>query len=358
MIPGHWLSSIPRMVILVPLILILACGGSSQGPDTGAGTDSRPLAEPAEGLAGLKGTIIIDGSSTVFPISEAVAEEFGILTGGAVRVAVGLSGTGGGFKKFCAGEMDITNASRAIKANEVELCVQGGVEFIELPVANDGLTVMVNPANEFAECITIEALHTIWSPEAEGRVTRWNQVRPDWPDQRLQLYGPGVDSGTFDYFTETVNGEAQASRGDFTASEDDNVLVQGISGDKNSLGYFGYAYFSENSQRLRALAVDGGQGCVYPTTETINDGSYAPLARPLFVYVAKSSVEKPLVLEFMRFYLSPQGRELVSEVGYIPFMPEVYDLALARLNQGLAGTLFGGANPGQGTVAEVLSGTP
>ena len=338
----------PRLGVLGLALLVfgLACGG------TGAG----PAVDPQGSLLGLKGTIIIDGSSTVFPISEAAAEEFGILTGGAVRVAVGLSGTGGGFKKFCAGEIDITDASRAIKANEVELCAQGGVEFIELPVAIDGLTVMVHPTNDFVDCITVEALHTMWSPEAEGRVTRWNQVRPDWPDQRLQLYGPGVDSGTFDYFTETVNGEAQASRGDFTASEDDNVLVQGIGGDKNSLGYFGYAYFAENSGRLRALAVDGGQGCVYPTAETINEGTYSPLARPLFVYVSKASMEHPAVLEFMRFYLSPQGRELVSEVGYIPFKAAVYELALARLNQGLAGTLFGGSEPGRGTVYEILSG--
>ena len=350
MIPGNRLSVVPHMVFwgLLLLALGLACGGS--GP--------KPAVDPNGSLLGLKGTIIIDGSSTVFPISEAAAEEFGILTGGDVRVAVGLSGTGGGFKKFCAGEIDINDASRAIKANEVKLCAQGGVEFIELPVALDGLTVMVNLANDFIDCITIDALHTMWSPEAEGRVTRWNQVQADWPDQRLQLYGPGVDSGTFDYFTGTINGEAQASRGDFTASEDDNVLVQGISGDKNSLGYFGYAYFFENSSKLRALAVDGGQGCVYPTTATINDGTYSPLARPLFVYVSKASTEHPVVLEFMRFYLSPQGQELVSEVGYIPFMPEVYELALERLNQGLAGTSFGGAEPGRGTVSDVLSGRP
>ena len=349
MIPRNLLSSILPMAFLsfVLLVLGLACGGSGSNASGG----------PQGSLPGLKGTIIIDGSSTVFPISEAAAEEFGILTGGAVRVAVGLSGTGGGFKKFCAGEIGITNASRPIKANEVELCAQGGVEFIELPVAIDGLTVMVNPANDFVDCVTVETLHAMWSPEAEGQVTNWNQVRPDWPDQRLQLYGPGVDSGTFDYFTETVNGEAQASRGDFTASEDDNVLVQGISGDKNSLGYFGYAYYTENSELLRALAVDGGQGCVYPTTATINDGSYFPLARPLFVYVSKASMEHPVFLEFMRFYLSPQGQELVSEVGFIPFLPEVYELALARLNHGLAGTLFGGAEPGHGTVSEVLSGT-
>ena len=224
------------------------------------------------GAGGGSETITIDGSSTVFPISEAAAEEFGLLTGGAVRVAVGVSGTGGGFKKFCSGETDITNASRPIKASEVDLCAEAGVDFIELPVALDGVTVMVNPQTEFVRCITIEELHTIWAPEAEGQITNWNQVRPHWPDQRLQLYGPGVDSGTFDYFTETINGEAQASRGDFTASENDNVLVQGISGDTNSLGFFGYAYFYENSEKLKQLAVDGGDGCVAPTEDTIKDG--------------------------------------------------------------------------------------
>ena len=356
-------SSLTVLVILAFLVLALAalaCGGSAQAPEVGDGQEAdsgTPANVPGE-LAGLKGTIVIDGSSTVYPISEAVAEEFGALTGGAVRVAVGLSGTGGGFKKFCTGEIHITNASRAIKANEVELCAQGGVAFIELPVAIDGITIMVNPGNDFVRCITIEELHTTWSPEAEGRVTRWNQIRPDWPDQRLQLYGPGVDSGTFDYFTETINGEAQTSRGDFTASEDDNILVLGISGDKNSLGYFGYAYFAENSQLLRALAVDGGQGCVAPTVATINDGTYAPLSRPLFVYVASTAAKEPLVQEFMRFFLSPAGRDLVAEVGYIPFPPKLYDLVLNRLEQGLTGTVFGGANPKQGTVEEVLSGTP
>ncbi len=303
-------------------------------------------------------TITIDGSSTVFPISEAAAEEYGIITGGAVRVAVGASGTGGGFKKFCAGETDITNASRPVKANEVELCTRAGVDFIELPIALDGVTVMVNLEADFVRCVTIEELHTIWAPEAEGQVTNWNQVRPHWPDQRLQLYGPGVDSGTFDYFTETINGQAQASRGDFTASENDNVLVQGISGDKNSLGFFGYAYYYENIEKLKALAVDGGDGCVAPTEATINDGSYAPLSRPLFLYVAKASADTAMVKEFIRYYLSPEGQELVSEVGYVPFQTRIYDLILARFEAGNTGTIFGGAEPQNGTVEEILAVSP
>ena len=303
-------------------------------------------------------TIIIDGSSTVFPISEAVAEEFGLLTGGAVRVAVGVSGTGGGFKKFCSGEIDITNASRPIKAGEVDLCAEAGVDFIELPVAYDGVTVMVHLEAEFVKCITIEELHAIWAPEAEGQMTKWNQVRPEWPNQRLQLYGPGVDSGTFDYFTETINGEAQASRGDFTASENDNVLVQGISGDRNSLGFFGYAYYYENAGKLKALAIDGGNGCVTPTEATINNGSYAPLSRPLFLYVTKSSAETAMVQEFIRYHLTVDGQELVSEVGYVPFPPQIYEMALDRFEALKTGTLFGGNNPRTGTLEEILSSAP
>ena len=300
-------------------------------------------------------TINIDGSSTVFPITEAVAEEYGNLTGGTVRVTVGASGTGGGFQKFCNGETDVTNASRPIKAIEVERCAEKSVKFIELPIAIDGLTVMVHPDNDFVQCLTVDELHTIWAPEADRTVTRWNQVRPEWPDKSLQLYGPGVDSGTFDYFTETVNGEAQASRSDFTSSENDNVLVQGISGEKNSLGFFGYAYFAENQDRLKAVAINGGKGCITPTEETINDGTYAPLSRPLFIYVRQNAVEQPQIREFVYYYLSEDGRQLVAEVGYIPFPDRVYELALAWFDKGATGTLFGGVNPQRGSVEEVLS---
>ena len=305
--------------------------------------------------AGSGRSISIDGSSTVFPITEAVAEEFGALTGGTVRVTVGVSGTGGGFKKFCNGETDISNASRPIKGGEVELCAEEGIEYIEVPIAIDGLTVMVHPDNDFVECITVKELNTIWSPEAEEEVTRWNQVRPDWPDASFRLYGPGVASGTFDYFTEVVNGEAQASRGDFTASEDDNVLVHGISGDTNSLGFFGYAYFSENAERLKAVSVDGGGGCVAPTDQNINNGTYAPLSRPLFIYVARRAAEEAYIKEFVRFYLSEEGRELVNEVGYISYPAQVTKLALTRFENGRTGTLFGGDKPHQGSVAEVLA---
>lgn len=342
--PGLWLGG-----LVIVVLLMVACGSTAaQSPDaTGPSQADIP--------ANLSGDIAIDGSSTVFPITEAVAEEFGILTERNVRITVGVSGTGGGFEKFCRGETHITNASRPIEASEVRACNQAGIEFIEIPVALDGVTVMVNPSNDFVECMTIEELHTIWAPEAEGKITNWSQVRPAWPDEPLHLYGPGVDSGTFDYFTEVVNGESQASRGDFTASENDNVLVTGIAGDTNSLGYFGYAYYAENQDQLKAVAIDGGNGCVEPTDETINNGSY-PLSRPVFIYVRQDAAEQRHIQEFVEFYLSEDGRELVRLVGFIPFPDQVYELALARFEQGITGTLFGGENPREGTVAEVLAG--
>ena len=341
-------------------------GGGSQAAQTAGSTSSTDSMTPGSSgtamtidkseYASLSGDISIDGSSTVFPITEAVAEEFGILAKGNVRVTVGISGTGGGFKKFCNSEIDISDASRPVKANEVNLCADAGIEFIEIPVAIDGLTVMVHPGNDFAQCMTIDELHTVWGPDSEDKITNWNQIRDGWPDQRLDLYAPGVDSGTFDYFTETVNGESQASRGDFTASEDDNVLVQGISGDRGSLGYFGYAYYAENTNRLKSVAIDGGNGCVTPTDETINNGTYAPLSRPLFIYVRRDSAEIPHVRAFVEYFLSAEGRQLVAEVGYIPFPDDVYDLALARFHNGATGTLFGGENPKKGPVAMVLAG--
>jgi phosphate transport system substrate-binding protein len=347
-IPGLWIVGLVMVALLA-----VACGFTAAQPSDQ--TDA-PDGQPSNSPASLSGDIAIDGSSTVFPITEAVAEEFGLLTEGNVRITVGVSGTGGGFEKFCNSETHISNASRPIRASEVQACNQAGIEFIEIPLAIDGLTVMVNPSNDFVQCMTIEELNTIWAPEAEGQITRWSQVRPEWPDEPIRLYGPGVDSGTFDYFTETVNGEAQASRGDFTASEDDNVLVQGIAGDRNSLGYFGYAYYIENQEQLKALAIDGGNGCVEPTEETINNGSYAPLSRPIFIYVRQDAAEQPHIQEFVRFYLGEEGRELVGLVGYIPFPDQVYELALARFEQGITGTLFGGENPQEGSVAEVLAG--
>jgi len=301
------------------------------------------------------GTTDIDGSSTVFPITEAMVEDWGESIGGSARLVIGISGTGGGFKKFCAGDIDINDASRPIKPSEVEKCAEKGVEFIELPVALDGLTVGVNPENDFVQCVTIEELHTMWRPEAEGEIKRWNQIREEWPDERLRLYGPGVDSGSFDYFTETVNGEAQASRGDFTSSERDNVLVQGIAGDRGSLGYFGYSYFVENQDKLKMVAVDSGNGCIFPTDETINDGTYSPLSRPLFIYVSKEAWAEQEVKDFVSYFVSYERSGLLKELGFVPFPEAVHNLILDRFQRGLTGTIFGGENPQHGTVEEILS---
>ena len=269
----------------------------------------------------LRGDVKIDGSSTVFPISEAVAEEF-MKVHRNVRVTVGVSGTGGGFKKFCLGETDISDASRQVKDMERDACTEKDIQFIELAVAFDGLSVMVNPDNDFVDHLTVEELNKIWEPES--KIDNWKDVRPGFPDLGIKLYGPGTDSGTFDYFTDEINGGEGASRSDYTASEDDNVLVKGIAGDKGSLGYFGYAYYTENTDKLKLVAVDGGDGPVLPTPETINNGTYAPLSRPIFIYTSISSlINKPHVLEFVKFYLS-EGPALVPQVGYVELPAEQY----------------------------------
>lgn len=333
-----------------------ACGGNSASP-TPQG-QVTPTTSGAIDYTKLRGSIQVDGSSTVFPITEGVAEDFGRLTKGNVRITVGVSGSGGGFKKFCNGETDITDASRPISPAEVDHCEARGIEYIELPVALDGLTVVVNPRNDFVQCMTVAELRTLWGPEAEGKVDRWSHVRSNWPGQGLRLYGPGADSGSFDYFTEVINGKARASRGDFTASEDDNVLVRGVAGDENGLGYFGYAYFVENQNRLKAIAIDGGRGCVTVSSETINNGAYSPLSRPLFLYVSHEAAGKAAIKEFLRYYLGKDGRKVVSEVGFIPFPDRVYDLVVSRLERGPAGTLFGGSSPKRGSVESVLSTNP
>lgn len=289
----------------------------------------------------LEGTILVDGSSTVAPITAAVAEEFQ-KTYPDVRVPVGISGTGGGFKKFCAGETDISDASRPIKESEVELCNQNGIEYVELPVAFDGLAVMVNPANDFVDCLTVGELKKIWEPAAEGVITNWNQVRADFPNRPLSLYGAGVDSGTYDYFTEAIVGEEGASRGDFLPSEDDNVLVQGIAGDVNALGFFGLAYFEENADKLKRIGIDNGNGCVRPNTETVAGGTYQPLSRPLFIYVNRERIDqKDEISTFITYYLENAGT-FSAEVGYIPLTAEIYQLAKARYNQRITGSIFEG----------------
>ncbi len=267
----------------------------------------------------LKGAITADGSSTVFPIAQAVAEEFRAGPGGDVEVSVGTSGTGGGFEKFCKGETDISNASRQIKDEEAAACSSGGVEYVELEVATDGLSVVVNPENDFVDCLTLDQLKQIWEPGS--KVDNWQDVDPRFPDEKLVLYGPGTDSGTFDYFTDEVNGEEGASRSDYTASEDDNVLVQGVAGDEGALGYFGYGYVVENEDKVRPIEIDGGGGCIAPTQETIEDGSYAPLSRPLYTYVAKKSAAKEQVAAYVDFWLE-QGNDLVGDVGFIALPQE------------------------------------
>ncbi|GBD09070.1 Phosphate-binding protein PstS [Candidatus Thermoflexus japonica] len=306
-------------------------------PASQPGGESKATATPAPQLSG---EIKIDGSSTVYPISEAVAEEFGKAYPN-VKVVVGISGTGGGFKKFCAGETDISDASRPIKTTEMETCQKNGIEFIELPVAYDALSVVVNPQNDWVACITVAELKKIWEPEAQGKITRWNQVNPQWPDAPLTLFGPGTDSGTFDYFTEAIVGKEDASRGDYTASEDDNVLVQGVANDRYALGYFGLAYYLENQDKLKALAIDNGKGCVAPSEQTVRDGTYQPLSRPLFIYVNRKAADRPEVEAFVRFYLT-RGPALAKQVGYIPLPETVYQLALQRFEARKVGTVFKG----------------
>lgn len=287
--------------------------------------------------------IKVDGSSTVFPITEAVAEEFQKESRGAVRVTVGISGTGGGFKKFCRGETDVQDASRPISASEMEACRAAGIQYIELPIAFDALTIAVSPQAAWIDAVTVAELKKIWEPEAQGQVKKWNQIRSAWPDQPLKLFGAGSDSGTFDYFTEAVVGKAKASRGDYTASEDDNTLVQGISNDKHALGYIPYAYYEPNKKKLKAVAVDGGHGPVLPSRETVERGTYQPLSRPMFIYVTVKSAGKPEVKRFVEFYLS-QASTLVPQVKYIPLPQQAYELALSHFRTGKTGTAFQGVS--------------
>lgn len=305
------------------------------------------------GPAAAQSLIRIDGSSTVFPIAEAVAEEFQISKRGKVRVTVGIAGTGGGFKRFCRGETDISNASRPILKEEMEVCRKAGIKYMELPVAFDALTVVVNPRNTWVETLTVADLKKMWEPSAQGRITRWNQVRSEWPNQPLILFGPGADSGTFDYFTEAVNGKSKASRGDYTASEDDNVLVQGVETNTNALGYFGFAYYVAHQDKMRAVAIVNPKGkAVGPSIAAVNDGTYQPLSRPLFIYVRDAAAQRPEVKELIRFYLT-QGAELAKEVGYVPLPAEAYKVALQHFDNKKMGTVFGGV-PEVGVTIDTL----
>jgi phosphate transport system substrate-binding protein len=296
----------------------------------------------------------IDGSSTVYPVTEAVAEDFQKAKKQKIKVTVGISGTGGGFKKFCRGETDISNASRPILKAEMAECAKAGIEYIELPVAFDALTVVVHPKNNFIKQLTVAELKKMWEPAAQGKVTRWNQVNPQWPDQPMKLFGPGADSGTFDYFTEAVVGKSKSSRGDFTASEDDNVLVQGVSRDVNGIGYFGYAYYVENKDKLKAVPVVNEKGqAVAPSMESVEKGTYTPLARPIFIYVNARSLGKPGVKEFVEYYMK-NGANLAKEVKYVPLPDSAYKTALEHVQKGKKGTVFGGVAEVGVTIEELL----
>jgi len=285
----------------------------------------------------------VDGSSTVYPITEAVAEEFQKAKKNAIKVTVGISGTGGGFKKFCRGEIDIANASRPILKKEMADCKAAGIEYIELPVAFDALTVVMNPKNTFLKELTVEQLKAIWEPAAQGKITKWNQVNPTWPDAPIKLFGAGSDSGTFDYFTEAIVGKAKSSRGDYTASEDDNILVQGVSRDVNAIGYFGYAYYAENTGKLKAVPIieKAGKPAVLPSEESVIKGTYQPLSRPIFVYINPKSLDKPEVREFVEFYMK-NASKLSKEVKYVPLPAKAYTVNMEHVDKKKTGTVFGG----------------
>lgn len=293
------------LIQLAACLVISACGNNKQSDPNSSGSE-----------------ISIDGSSTVYPLTEAVAEEYRNIQPD-VDITIGVSGTGGGFQKFGRGEINVANASRIIKEEEKAVAAANNIDLVELKIAFDGLAVVINPANDWVQSFTVEELKKIWEPGAQGEIMKWNQINPQWPDEEIHLYGPGVASGTFDYFTEVIVGESGASRGDFTASEDDNVLVQGVAGDKYGLGFFGFAYYEENSEKLALAGVDAGNGPVFPSAETIRDGTYTPLSRPLLVYVNSSSLKNPAVVDFINFYLQEAG-DLSKDVGYFPLPAEEY----------------------------------
>jgi phosphate transport system substrate-binding protein len=346
-------STVALLGATLSLSTVAAC--SKRAEQAAEGSEDKS----AETATASTNPIAIDGSSTVFPISEAMAEEF--QKAHAARVTVAASGTGGGFKKLCAKEIAIAGASRPIKPSEVESCQASGVEYLELPVAYDGIAVVVNPQNTWASSMTVEELKKLWAPEAQGRVKTWADVRSGWPEEEIHLFGAGVDSGTYDYFTKAIVGEEHKSRGDYTSSEDDNVLVKGISTDKLALGFFGFAYYEENKGVLKLLSIDdgnkgNGDGPIAPSAKTIEDGTYQPLARPIFIYASKSAADRKEVQDFVHFYLG-QGVKLVNEVGYIALPANAYQLATARFDARTTGTLFAGSGSRVGvTVADLLSG--
>ena len=323
---------VPRIVLLLLALTALAVGAAGCGREDDDADAAQAPQTTGDTTAAeeLSGRIEIDGSSTVGPLTTAAAESFRGEQP-SVNITVGVSGTGGGFERFCAGETDISNASRPIdEEEEVPVCQEAGIEYTEFQVGVDALTVVVNPENDWATCLTVDQLKTIWEPAAEGKVNNWNQVDPSFPDQALALAGAGTDSGTFDYFTDVIVGEEGASRSDYTASEDDNTTVQAVEGDPGGLGYFGFSYYEENQDSLKALEVDGGEGCVAPSVDTARDGSYAPLSRPLFIYVKNESLQRPEVEGFVRYFLE-NSIQLAEEALFIPVPDEQVDENLATL---------------------------
>ncbi|MEM1251117.1 MAG: PstS family phosphate ABC transporter substrate-binding protein [Cyanobacteria bacterium P01_H01_bin.21] len=327
-----------KLGLTVGLLTVLA--GCSTPPDSASvEVESADIAATSDSYM----PVSIDGSSTVYPITLEMAERFKQLKSpDDIEITVNFSGTGGGFDQFCQGATNLSNASRPITQAEMTECKANGVEYIELPVAFDALTVVVNGENTWAQDISLEELRTLWEPGAEGSITRWSQIRPGWPDENIVLYGPGEDSGTFDYFTEVVVGEDGASRNDYVSSEDDEELVQGVQDDPNALGYFGYAYFKEAEDTLAALSVDSGNGPVAPSGETIRSSEYQPLARPLFIYVSVDALDNnPTVGEFVEFYMA-NSRTVVDDVGYEPLPNEAYGIAMDHLINRKVGSVFDG----------------
>ena len=320
------------LILSITAFTFYACSGEEEDVVTTQTTSSSTEMSgdgPSYKTKKFKGDIEIDGSSTVFPITQAVAEEFMINYQPDLRITVGVSGTGGGMKRFTVGETSISNASRPIKEKEVAVAKENGIEFTELTVAYDGLSVVINKDNDWVDCLTVEQLNMMWRPE--NPVNKWSEIDSSWPDKEFNLYGPGTDSGTFDYFTDEINGDEGVSRADYVASEDDNVLVTGISGDKNSLGYFGYAYYIENKDKIKVVKIDGGNGCVEPNLETVADGSYSPLARSVFIYANNDHISnRPEVAAFLEYYLT-EGTQYVSEVGYVPIGEANYQKELEKI---------------------------
>ncbi len=332
-------------VVVAVSVTLVACGRGNQAQQEGGGEGAQAS------------LITIDGSSTVFPIIEAVAEEFGKANPNQRTPTVGISGTGGGFQKFCRGETDISNASRPISAAEIKACQMAGLEYIELPIAYDGLAIVVHPSNTWASNITVAELKTLWAPEAQGKIARWNQVRASWPNREIRLFGAGVDSGTYDYFTEATVGKQGASRGDFTSSEDDNVIVQGVSSDELALGFLPLAYVQANASRVKIVPVDdakadNGAGPIVPTEETVRNGTYQPLSRPLFVYVSRKAADRPEVQQFVDMFFT--RKDLTREVGYVELTPEIYDLAKKHFTDRRVGTAFGDGGSQVGMTLEAL----